>query len=35
LTLEFFQEIYELDPATKQPLHFRDYFTSVYYQEAK
>lgn len=30
LTLEYFEEIYALDPATKQPLYFRDYFLSAY-----
>jgi len=35
LTLEFFQEIYEADPQTKQPLHFRDYFVGVFYSESE
>jgi hypothetical protein len=35
LTLEFFQEIYELDPQSKQPLHLRDYFVGVFYSETE
>jgi hypothetical protein len=30
LSLEFFQEIYELEPGTKQLGHFRDYFVSTF-----
>ena len=30
LTMEYYQEIYELQPASKQPLHFRDYFLGVF-----
>lgn len=34
LSLEFFQELYELDPQSKQLLHFRDYFIDAYYHNA-
>jgi hypothetical protein len=34
LSLEFFQELYELDPQDKQLLHFRDYFIDAYYHNA-
>ena len=30
LSVEYFQEIYELEPETKQLLHFRDYFVSTF-----
>jgi hypothetical protein len=30
LSVEFFQEIYEQNPRTKQPLWFRDYFVSAF-----
>lgn len=30
LSLEFSSELYDMDPQTKQLLHFRDYFTSVF-----
>ncbi|MBN2081608.1 hypothetical protein JW859_05290 [bacterium] len=35
LTLEFSQEIYELDPTTKQPYHFRQYFLHVFAKESR
>jgi hypothetical protein len=31
LVVEYYQEIYELTPATKQPLYFRDYFLGVFH----
>jgi hypothetical protein len=30
LTMEYYQEIYEQEPGTKQPLYFRDYFLGVF-----
>jgi len=35
LSLEFFQEIYELEPTTKQLNHFRDYFISAFNYHAQ
>ncbi|MCH7471604.1 hypothetical protein IIA79_01440 [bacterium] len=35
LCLEYFQEIYELEPDGKQALHFRDYFLGVFHQQAR
>ena len=31
LTITYFREIYELEPTTKQPLYFRDYFLERFY----
>ncbi len=30
LVMEYYQELYELSPGTKQPLYFRDYFLGVF-----
>jgi len=35
LSLEFFQEVYELEPTTKQLNHFRDYFISTFNYHAQ
>jgi len=35
LSLEFFSEIYQLDPETRQPWHIRDYFVAALYDDLK